>query len=57
MTKLRDIGELPREMKTSLESDEGFPPVKVRSKVKPSTFHILTVWSDDAVARYLKIVP
>lgn len=29
-------------------------PVRVFSKVKPSTFHILTVWSADAVARYLE---
>lgn len=29
-------------------------PIRVFSKVKPSTFHILTVWSDDAVARYLE---
>jgi len=28
-------------------------PIKVFSKVKPSTFHIFTVWSADAVARYL----
>jgi len=28
-------------------------PVKTFSSLKPSTFHILTVLSDDAVARYL----
>lgn len=29
-------------------------PIKVFSNVKPSTFQILTVWSEDAVARYLE---
>lgn len=31
-------------------------PIRVFSNVKPSTFHILTVWSEDAVARYLENV-
>lgn len=31
----------------------GTIPVKTFSSLKPSTFHILTVLSDDAVARYL----
>jgi hypothetical protein len=29
-------------------------PTKVLSNLKPSTFQIFTVWSDDAVARYLQ---
>jgi len=32
-------------------------PTKVLSNLKPSTFQIFTVWSDDAVARYLQTNP